>query len=179
VHALETRLCKETGGIAGIECSLEQPGRQSDHYTKFGSAPGDDRPIFTRCCKIFLTSAGSVITAITFMGEEQGRHSRANGQESVRVSFLNCNRHLEPPFRHLVVALKNRVLGGNRLCVHRMILQLVSVAFFPARSLSSSLRNILRYYLCVFQASANFVSMSTPLVIARNNLFTLIVAPVK
>jgi hypothetical protein len=60
-----------------------------------------------------------------------------------------------------------------------MISQPVSVALFPACSLSFSFRNALRYYLCVFQASAGFVGMSMPLVIARISRFTLIAAPVK
>jgi len=47
----------------------EQGGRQIDHYAKLGSSPGGDRPIFTRCRKIFLTSAGSVIPARIRIGE--------------------------------------------------------------------------------------------------------------
>jgi hypothetical protein len=50
---------------------------------------------------------------------------------------------------------------------------------FPARSLPASFRNVPRYCLYVFQASAGFVGMSTPLVIARISRFTLIAAPVK
>jgi hypothetical protein len=36
------------------------------------------------------------------MGERQRGHSKASDQESVRVSFLNCDRHMGPPFRHIV-----------------------------------------------------------------------------
>jgi hypothetical protein len=64
--------------------------------------PGGDRPIFTRWCRIVRTSLGSVITAITFRDEWKCGHSRANDPESVRGSFLNCDRRLSaslPPHR--------------------------------------------------------------------------------
>jgi len=43
VRARETRLWKETGGAAGIECPSEQAGGQIDHYTKLGFSPGGGR----------------------------------------------------------------------------------------------------------------------------------------
>ena len=47
--------------------------RQIGDYKKLGSSPGGDRPTFTRCRKIFLTSAGSMITAITFTSWVSGK----------------------------------------------------------------------------------------------------------
>jgi acetate kinase len=49
----------------------EQAGKQIGDYTKFGSSPGGDRPIFTRWRRILRTYSGSVIAAITITGEWQ------------------------------------------------------------------------------------------------------------
>jgi hypothetical protein len=71
VRVQETRLWKEAGGTVGTYSSPGQAGRQIEDYTKFGSSPGGDRPIFTVCHKILRISYGSLITAITLIGEWQ------------------------------------------------------------------------------------------------------------
>ncbi len=63
--------------------------------------------------------------------------------------------------------------------MNQVIPQLVSGALLLIRSLSASFQNVPRYCLYGWQASAVFVGMSTPLVIARISRFTLIAAPVK
>jgi hypothetical protein len=57
------------GDRGGMVILPEQERRYIGDYKKSVSNPCRDLPTFTICRKIFFTSAGSLITAFTFMGE--------------------------------------------------------------------------------------------------------------
>ena len=78
--------------LRGHATPPEQAGRQIGDYTKFGFSPGGDRPIFTRCRKIFLTSSGSVITAITFIGAWQRGHSSGSTSYTWAISLAQVEQ---------------------------------------------------------------------------------------
>jgi len=68
-------------------------GKETDYqFNEVGSNPGGDRPTFTRSRRIFVTSSGSVITAITFMGEWQCRHSSGSTSYTWAISLAQVQR---------------------------------------------------------------------------------------